>query len=70
MNAISNLYIKHLAIKGYTDAHKAADEVCARTQVNDPERNEALMHAAWWGVTIDAYSLQKAVGITYFNVWD
>lgn len=70
MNAISNLYIKHLIIDGYKAALEAETEVCARTQVNDPERNAAIFNHAVYSDLIDVYGFQKEIGRTYFNVWD
>lgn len=70
MNAISDLYIKNLIISGYTTALESQEEICARTQVNDAERNEAIMTAANYSVMIDLYGFQKEIGRTYFNVWD
>lgn len=70
MNAISNLTIKHLIIDGYKAALANEEAVCARTQVNDSERNAAIMTACEYSVLIDIYGLQKEIGRTYFNVWD
>lgn len=70
MNTINELYIKHLIISGYKAAMVAQEEVCARTQVNDPERNQAIMTAAQYSVMIDLYGFQQDIGRTYFNVWD
>lgn len=70
MNVISNLYIKHLTISGYKAALEVETEVCARTQVNDPERNAALMNYCEWSVLIDTYGFQKEIGRTYWNSWD
>lgn len=70
MNAISNLNIQNLIISGYKAAIEAENEICARTQFNNPERNAALLNTAHYVELIGIYGLQKEVGLTYYNVWD
>ena len=70
MNAISNLYIKHLIIDGYKAAFAVETEICNRTDVNDTERNAALYNCACYSDLIDVYGFQKEIGRTYWNSWD